>query len=598
MKKNHVSTKRITQERRPRARFLPGLAVIACLLVAGCSNLFDPPVESSAAAGDGLVRIAIGDEAAARTVQPAGSTLAGYQLTFSSGHNPVNISGGTRADVYLADGTYTVTAAAYKAGGTIGSAGDLVAQGSITITLSGGAVTSDTGVVPPIILTSVGSGNGTLEYTITGSDAASGYMKLWDITGNPVGSFGTSGVLDTGFYSNLSDTVSLTAGCYITEIRLENGYSNVAFLREVVEIWPGTTTEITFNPAVYLDPSLAPVGSGDDNNPVIDNIIISKEASGNDTVITLTIDVSSNVPVNYRTGSFYGPNGNIWGGGGGYTFTETSTGHWRLVTTDTVSQFAPSGEYYYTNIKVRNAGQLESEAWTGELKVTITNSIIAQTPVIDSITISKEASGDDTVITLTIDVSSNVPVNYRTGSFYGPNGNIWGGGGGYTFAETSTGHWRLVTTDTVSQYAPSGEYYYTNIKVRNAGQLESEAWTSELKVAVTNSIIAQTPVIDNITISKEASGNDTVITLTIDVSSNVPVNYRTGSFYGPNGNIWGGGGGYTFTETSTGHWRLITTDTVSQYAPSGGYYYTNIKVRNAGQLESEAWTGELKVTIP
>ena len=339
--------------------------------------------------------------------------------------------------------------------------------------------------------------------------------------------------------------------------------------------------------------------------PVIDKATISKTASGSDTIITLTVDVSSKVPVNWMGGSFDGPSGNIWGGGSDRTFTETSPGHWRLVHTDNVSQSAPSGDYYYTNIRVANAKHMESAAWAGELKVTVTNTtgaeppvIDPEAPVIDKITISKAASGSDTVITLTIDASSNTPVNWLSGMFDGPNGNIWGGGWGITFTETSSGHWRLVHTDNVSQYAPSGDYYYTNMRVKNAGYLESAAWAGELKVTVTNTVVAGLPVIDNVTISKAASGSDTVITLTVDVSSNVPVNWLSGMFYGPNGNIWGGGSGRTFTETSSGHWRLVHTDNVSQYAPSGDYYYTNMRVKNDGYLESAAWAGELKVTIP
>ena len=332
--------------------------------------------------------------------------------------------------------------------------------------------------------------------------------------------------------------------------------------------------------------------------PVIDSITISQSASGNDTIITLTIDVNSNIPVNWMSGSFYGPTGNIWGGGSGRTFTEIAFGHWQLVHTDTVSEYAPNGEYYYTGIKVTTAGRLESEAWSGELKVAVSNTIIANAPVIDSITISQAPSGNDTIITLTIDVSSDVPVNWMSGSFYSPMGNIWGGGSGRTFTEIAPGKWQLVHTDTVSEYAPSGDYYYTNIKVNNAGYLESAAWAGELKVTITNSIVAVKPVIDSITISHTASGNDTIITLTIDVSSNVPVTWMSGSFYGPTGNIWGGGSGRTFTEIAPDHWQLVHTDTVSEYEPSGEYYYTNIKVNNAGYLESDAWAGELKVTLP
>jgi hypothetical protein len=139
---------------------------------------------------------------------------------------------------------------------------------------------------------------------------------------------------------------------------------------------------------------------------------------------------------------------------------------------------------------------LRSDPWPGELKVTITNSAQAQIPIIERITSSIELAGRDTLVKLTVDVRSNVPVNWFEGSFEGPNGNIWGGGSGRTFAEVSPGLWRLVHTDRVSEFAPSGEYRYTGIRVRNAGLLRSDPWPGELKVTITNSAQAQVSIID------------------------------------------------------------------------------------------------------
>jgi hypothetical protein len=202
-------------------------------------------------------------DANARTVQPAASALAGYRFTFSGGHEPVDVTTGNSVEVYLADGTYTITATAYKAGGTVGNSGDAAAQGSISVTLAGGAVTGNGGVVPPIILGPI-SGTGTLEYSITSAAAVGGTMKLWELNGTtPVNGFGTSGVLNIGASPALSaQTYSLAAGRYITEIRLLDGSGNIALLREVVEIWAGLTTALVFAPAVYLDPSAVLAYSG------------------------------------------------------------------------------------------------------------------------------------------------------------------------------------------------------------------------------------------------------------------------------------------------------------------------------------------------
>jgi hypothetical protein len=250
---------------------LGGVLILACFFLAGCLNPLNPPDTGASGntggpAAKGLVRLYIGEETAqARTIQPAADAVAGYQLTFSGGpaHEPVDFTGNS-VDIYLADGSYTITAKAYKAGGTIGYEGYAAASGSITITLDGGDVTSNGGVVPPIILEPIGTNTGTLLYSITSTAAVSGTIKLWQINGTtPVYGFGTSGVFTIEASPSLSgQTYTLSAGRYITEIRLENVSGEIAVLREVVVIWPGTSTAIVFEPTIYLDPNAVPANSG------------------------------------------------------------------------------------------------------------------------------------------------------------------------------------------------------------------------------------------------------------------------------------------------------------------------------------------------
>ena len=110
-------------------------------------------------------------------------------------------------------------------------------------------------------------------------------------------------------------------------------------------------------------------------------------------------------------------------------------------------------------------------------------------------------------------------------------------------------------------------------------------------------ITATQPVIQNVVLSTEKDGEDTILVLTFTVESNVPVDWLNISLDGPNGNIFGGGGTTEFTEISPGIWQHIRRDRISQYAPSGDYYYSNISVHNAGMLQSDVWPGVLKVTI-
>lgn len=74
---------------------------------------------------------------------------------------------------------------------------------------------------------------------------------------------------------------------------------------------------------------------------------------------------------------------------------------------------------------------------------------------------------------------------YRT--FEGSEGNIWGQGTERTFREIEDDLWEYVWTDQVSENAPSGDYSYTNIAVRNEGMLELEPWPEDISITIQNS---------------------------------------------------------------------------------------------------------------
>jgi hypothetical protein len=305
MKRNVIAAIPIRRYVGKAARAFAGLLILTGILLAGCSNPFDPPDNGKASgsgstAKGGMVRIVIdsGPGGDARTLQPAASALAGYRLTFPySNRAPVDLTTGNSAEVYLPDGSNAITATAYRAGGTVGNSGDAAASGSIYVTLSGGVVTSNNGVVPPIILYP-SSGSGTLEYSITSPAAVSGTMKLWNIYGSLYDDFGTSGVLTIGASPSLSaQTSSLATGRYIMEIRLVNGNGDIALLREVVEIWTGTTTAIVFTPDVYLDPSALPVNGGAVLSPatVIGGLAIGEPGTGSGEDEANAVNYSVNV---------------------------------------------------------------------------------------------------------------------------------------------------------------------------------------------------------------------------------------------------------------------------------------------------------------
>ncbi|NLI41840.1 MAG: hypothetical protein GX421_11830 [Caldisericales bacterium] len=122
----------------------------------------------------------------------------------------------------------------------------------------------------------------------------------------------------------------------------------------------------------------------------------------------------------------------------------------------------------------------------------------------------------------------------------------------------------------------------------------------------TTPIVATKPIIQNATLTTEKDGQDTILILTLIVESNAPVNWLNDTLNGPHGNIYGGGveifpnqigNNPSSVEVSTNVWQVVRRYSISKYAPSGDYYYSNISVKNAGMLESKIWPDELKVTI-
>jgi len=222
------------------------------------------------------------------------------------------------------------------------------------------------------------------------------------------------------------------------------------------------------------------------NNPIIQSVTLQQVPTTGGTNILFKIIVASNAPVDWLNSNFYGPSGNLYGGGSGVQFTETSTGIWEYTRTDFVSEWSPSGEYYYTGISVKNAGELTSAVWSSPVSTNITNSVTATTPVIQSVTLQQVPVTGGTNILFKIVVASNAPVDWLNSSFYGPSGNLYGGGSGVQFTETSTGIWEYTRTDFVSEWAPSGEYYYTGISVENAGELTSTVWPNPVTTTIVN----------------------------------------------------------------------------------------------------------------
>ena|GEM_PF-2417361 len=162
--------------------------------------------------------------------------------------------------------------------------------------------------------------------------------------------------------------------------------------------------------------------------------------------------------------------------------------------------------------------------------------------------------------------------------------------------------------DTVNNFLITGKDPTASMDVRQVFKDSlSLALTPSIspKPTSTTRIVATKPVIQDVTLTTEKDGQDTILVLTLTVESNVPVDWLNDTLDGPNGNIHGGGvgifpgqdGNPSSTEVLPNVWQVVRRDRISQYAPSGEYSYSNVSVKNAGMLESDVWSGVLKTSI-
>jgi hypothetical protein len=327
-----------------------------------------------------------------------------------------------------------------------------------------------------------------------------------------------------------------------------------------------------------------------DAKPVIVSAKAVQVMVGGHKVLKMTVTAKSPTPVNWLNASLEGPRGNIFGGGSGASFTKVGPDLYQNEMTENVSEWAPSGQYSFKNISVRNDAQLGSDDYHGDLSVQVKNTKVAAKPVISSIKVNSLGNGKYEVL---VEAKSNAPVNWINMSLDGPNKNIFGGGSGATFSKKADDTWAYREVIDISPYGSSGKYILSGISVRNEGALESDVH-DKIAINVTNTKKGTAPVITSVKISPTilpASGG--TLTVTIEARSDAPVNWINSSLYGPNGNIFGGGSRATFEDKGAGLYSYTIRENISANAPSGDYHFIGLSVQNAAYIESLPYFGIL-----
>jgi hypothetical protein len=223
--------------------WLRGVLLFALsLLMAGCADIIKSPPDSPET---GWVSITIANPA--RTVFPLLDQFSKIEITFQRQDAPgilppVDASGGT-ALVYLAPGTWELTASAYNSG----DPPEVAARAVNTLTRTGSVIAGETNFV----LGPTGTGSGTLEYAVA-------------LPADPAIKPGTARIRieqngveieERSLDEEGSGVFALDGGRYIADIVMEAQDGTSAVYREAVVILPGLLTTLEFAPtaADFMD---------------------------------------------------------------------------------------------------------------------------------------------------------------------------------------------------------------------------------------------------------------------------------------------------------------------------------------------------------
>jgi hypothetical protein len=239
---------------RKKIRALWGVCIAGLTVLGGCFNGLEGPQEAERAK-EGMVTISIGEDA--RTLMPDVRQFDELELTITpaAGGEAVYqepIVGG-QATVYLGEGAWNLRVDGYVNN-------NLRATATNTLTNTAGEITGNT----RFSLTPVGTGTGTLKYTITkpGALEAGSELVLSRADGGALSLEGfEEGVLSLN--DSKTGTVDLDPGRYKAEVVLKGPEGTYAATVETVVILPGLETELVFAPAAFGDPGfLAPLSFG------------------------------------------------------------------------------------------------------------------------------------------------------------------------------------------------------------------------------------------------------------------------------------------------------------------------------------------------
>ena len=233
------------------------IVTIIILLMIGCQDLFSgkPDLTGTLPEGYGAVRIIL-SQGAERTALPNGISDAFYFKYFFNDEEDEREAGNDGTFI-LPIGDNTLRVEAYlKNPGSAAFTG-IAAEGYVTFTVNEG----DTKSIPVLLSPKAEAGDGTFEYVLLNESSASSVeiysFELFFLFGNEnfVSPIHYPGYPPRYLPINTENRNSRASGYYLLQLAVKNEYGAYAYRTEVVHIYPGMTTKVTYT---FVDKDFIP----------------------------------------------------------------------------------------------------------------------------------------------------------------------------------------------------------------------------------------------------------------------------------------------------------------------------------------------------
>jgi PKD repeat protein len=322
--------------------------------------------------------------------------------------------------------------------------------------------------------------------------------------------------------------------------------------------------------------------------PIITSVVIENDTITDGGEIHITVSGTADARVTQGFYSRSNPTG-AWGCGFHDIIQSGTnwTGHIRY----TVSPQAPSGEYKFSNIRVMDEIEQQSDNWPETVVVIVNNSQSVGKPVVASVTVNNGTIIDGGEIEITVLGTADAKV---TQGFYSRSNPTGAWGCGFHDIIQSGTNWTGHIRYTISPQAPSGEYKFSNIRVMDEIEQQSDYWPEIVTVTVNNSQTIGRPVIKSVVVGNETIINGGEVHITISGTADARV---TQGFYSRSNPMGAWGSGFHDIIQSGTNWTGHIRYVVSPLAPSGEYRFSNIRVMDEIDQLSDYWLETITVCV-